>query len=73
MIEFALMIALLVALVSTRKIWNNWLKLQAETTTIWVKESEVDLQDRMAEVRKLQYEAITRNGKWLTIKDLERI
>ena len=72
MIEFAVAIGLLVGLVSTRKLWNQWLKLQAESTSIWVKDSEVDLQDRIAEVRKLQDEAITRNGKWLSLKDLER-
>lgn len=72
MIEFAVAIALLVGLVSTRKLWNQWLKLQAEATSIWVKDSEVELQDKIAEVRKLQDEAITRNGKWLSLKDLER-
>lgn len=72
MIEFAVAIGLLVGLVSTRKLWNQWLKLQAESTSIWVKDSEVDLQDKIAEVRKLQDEAITRNGKWLSLKDLER-
>ena len=72
MIEFAVAIGLLVGLISTRKLWNQWLKLQAESTSIWVKDSEVDLQDKIAEVRKLQDEAITRNGKWLSLKDLER-
>lgn len=72
MIEFAVAIGLLVGLVSTRKLWNQWLKLQAESTSIWVKDSEVELQDKIAEVRKLQDEAITRNGKWLSLKDLER-
>lgn len=72
MIEFAVAIGLLVGLISTRKLWNQWLKLQAESTSIWVKDSEVELQDKIAEVRKLQDEAITRNGKWLSLKDLER-
>lgn len=72
MIEFAVAIGLLVGLVSTRKLWNQWLKLQAESTSIWVKDSEVELQDKIAEVRKLQDEAIARNGKWLSLKDLER-
>lgn len=72
MIEFAVAIGLLVGLVSTRKLWNQWLKLQAESTSIWVKDSEVELQDKIAEVKKLQDEAITRNGKWLSLKDLER-
>ena len=72
MIEFAVAIALLVGLIATRKLWNQWLKLQAESTSIWVKDSEVELQDKIAEVRKLQDEAITRNGKWLSLKDLER-
>jgi hypothetical protein len=72
MIEFAVAIGLLVGLVSTRKLWNQWLKLQAESTSIWVKDSEVELQDKIAEVRKLQDEAITRNGKWLSLKDLDR-
>ena len=52
MIEFAVAIALLVGLISTRKLWNQWLKLQAESTSIWVKDSEVELQDKIAEVRK---------------------
>ena len=72
MIEFAVAIALLVGLIATRRLWNQWLKLQAESTSIWVKDSEVELQDKIAEVRKLQDEAITRNGKWLSLKDLER-
>ena len=72
MIEFAVAIGLLVGLVSTRKLWNQWLKLQAESTSIWVKDSEVELQDKIAEVKKLQDEAITRNGKWLSLKDLDR-
>ncbi len=72
MIEFAVAIGLLVGLISTRKLWNQWLKLQAESTSIWVKDSEVELQDKIAEVKKLQDEAITRNGKWLSLKDLER-
>ena len=72
MIEFAVAIALLVGLISTRKLWNQWLKLQAESTSIWVKDSEVELQDKIAEVKKLQDEAITRNGKWLSLKDLDR-
>ena len=72
MIEFAVAIGLLVGLISTRKLWNQWLKLQAESTSIWVKDSEVELQDKIAEVRKLQDEAITRNGKWLSLKDLDR-
>ena len=72
MIEFAVAIGLLVGLVSTRKLWNQWLKLQAESTSIWVKDSEVELQDKIAEVKTLQDEAITRNGKWLSLKDLER-
>lgn len=72
MIEFAVAVALLVGLIATRKLWNQWLKLQAESTSIWVKDSEVELQDKIAEVRKLQDEAITRNGKWLSLKDLER-
>lgn len=72
MIEFAVAIALIVALVATRKLWNQWLKLQAEATSIWVKENEVEFQDKIAEVYKLQEEAITKNGKWYTIKDLDR-
>ena len=72
MIEFAVAIGLLVGLVSTRKLWNKWLKFQADSVSIWVKDSEVDLQDKIAEVKKLQDEAITRNGKWLSLKDLER-
>lgn len=72
MIEFAVAVALLVGLIATRKLWNQWLKLQAESTSIWVKDSEVELQDKIAEVKKLQDEAITRNGKWLSLKDLER-
>ena len=72
MIEFAVAITLIVGLIATRKLWNQWLKLQAESTSIWVKDSEVELQDKIAEVRKLQDEAITRNGKWLSLKDLER-
>lgn len=72
MIEFAVAVTLIVGLISTRKLWNQWLKLQAESTSIWVKDSEVELQDKIAEVRKLQDEAITRNGKWLSLKDLER-
>lgn len=72
MIEFAVAVALLVGLIATRKLWNQWLKLQAESTSIWVKDSEVELQDKIAEVRKLQDEAITRNGKWLSLKDLDR-
>lgn len=72
MIEFAVAIGLLVGLISTRKLWNQWLKLQAESTSIWVKDSEVELQDKIAEVKKLQDEAITRNGKWLSLKDLDR-
>ena len=72
MIEFAVAIALIVALVTTRKLWNQWLKLQAEATSIWVKESEVELQDKIVEVHKLQESAITKNGKWFTIKDLNR-
>lgn len=72
MIEFAVAIGLLVGLIATRKLWNKWLKFQADSVSIWVKDSEVDLQDKIAEVRKLQDEAITRNGKWLSLKDLER-
>ena len=72
MIEFAVAIGLLVGLVSTRKLWNQWLKLQAESTSIWVKDSEVELQDKIAEVKKLQDEAITRNEKWLSLKELDR-
>lgn len=72
MIEFAVAIALIVALVATRKLWNQWLKLQAEATSIWVKEAEVELQDKIVEVHKLQEATITKNGKWYTIKDLDR-
>ncbi len=72
MIEFAVAIALIVALVATRKLWNQWLKLQADATSIWVKEREVELQDKIVEVHKLQESAITKNSKWFTIKDLDR-
>lgn len=72
MIEFALMITILVALIATRKLWNQWLKLQAEQVTIWVKDSEVDLQQSMHEVKKKQEASITKNGSWLTLKDLDQ-
>ena len=72
MIEFAIMIILLVGLIATRKLWNQWLKLQAECVTIWVKDSEVDLQSQIFEVHKRQEEAIKQNGKWFSLKDLEQ-
>lgn len=72
MIEFALMITILVALIATRKLWNQWLKLQAEQVTIWVKDSEVDLQQSMHEVKKKQEASIAKNGSWLTLKDLDQ-
>ena len=71
-LSFTAFILVILLIIVTRKIWNSWMKVQAESAEIWVKDQEVDLQDRMADVSKRQHDAISQNGKWFTMADLEQ-
>lgn len=70
--EFAIFILILVTIFLTRSIWNPWLQASADTVYISLKDQEADMQKDIKEVHDKQENLIKENGKWFTIKDLDR-
>jgi hypothetical protein len=72
MIEFAIGIGLIVALIVTRKLWNKWLQVQSDTTELWVEDQKNDLQSDIKRVYDDRQGIITKNnGKWYSVEDIQ--
>ena len=75
MVEFVVGIVLLIVAISARKLWQEYIIVASERTSLWAKEIENDLQPEIKRVydeRKALIQA-SPEQKWLTISDIDKL
>ena len=75
MIEFVIGIILLVAFISGRKIMQEYLIVASDSTSLWAKEIENDLQPKIEQVyndRKALIQG-SEHKRWLTVEDIDKL
>ena len=75
MIEFVAGIVLLIIAISARKLWQEYIIVASERTSLWAKEIENDLQPEIRRVydeRKSLIQGSPEN-KWLEVSDIDKL
>ena len=75
MIEFVAGIVLLIIAISARKLWQEYIVIASERTSLWAKEIENDLQPKIEQVYNERKDLITSSPhkKWLTVDDIDKL
>ena len=70
MIGLITLIIVVVAIVSTNKIWSGWLKTKAEQLEVTFEDIRNDDQERVVKVKSDREKIIKKHGGWFTIEDI---
>ena len=73
MIDFAVAVAMIVFIIAGRKIWQSYIIVASERTALWAKEAENNLQPEIKQVHDARKELVAKQGKWLTVDDIDAI
>lgn len=73
MVEFVIGIILLVAFISGRKIMQEYLIVASDRTSLWAKAIENNLQSDVKRIHDERAGIIAKNGKWLTVEDIDKL
>ena len=71
MIDLGIFIALMVGLMATRKIWNAYVKQKTEDVHLAIESARNEQQAEMKRVLDERTTIISRNGKWITLDDID--
>ena len=73
MVEFVAGIILLIAFISGRKIMQEYLIVASDRTSLWAKDIENSLQSDVKRIHDERADIISKNGKWLTVSDIDKL
>ena len=73
MVEFVTGIILLIAFISGRKIMQEYLIVASDRTSLWAKDIENNLQSDVKRIHDERAGIIDKNGKWLTVSDIDKL
>ena len=75
MIEFVAGIVLLIVAISARKLWQEYIIVASERTSLWAKEIENDLQPEIRRVYDERKSLIqgSPEKKWLEVSDIDKL
>lgn len=75
MIEFVAGIVLLIIAISARKLWQEYIIVASERTSLWAKEIENDLQPEIRRVYDERKSLIqgSPEKKWLEVSDIDKL
>ena len=73
MVEFVTGIILLIAFISGRKIMQEYLVVASDRTSLWAKDIENNLQSDVKRIHDERADIIGKNGKWLTVSDIDKL
>ena len=73
MIEFVAGVVLLIIAISARKLWQEYIVVASERTSLWAKDIENSLQSDVKRIHDERAAIIAKNGKWLTVSDIDKL
>ena len=71
--EVLIFIAGIIAIISTRKIWNSYFAIKAEQAEVWVEDCKNEMQPEIKRVLDDRTGLVEKNGKFLNVKDIQTI
>lgn len=74
MVEFAIGIGLLIAMIASKRIWGAWIKSSANGALVWALDKENEQQHELKKVYDDRENIIkSQDDKWIKVEDIEAL
>lgn len=73
MVELTIFVLTIVGLITTRKMWGQYLMAKTDDVQLFIEDARNDQQSEMKRVITQREDIIKANGKWYTLDDLKSL